>query len=70
MARTSWVIRTFGEAVAKVIVIQIVMRHTHFRGIALVNALKPRRSVKISSPKMTMNQHPLRWWGMKPTLSW
>jgi hypothetical protein len=40
------------------------MRHTHFRGIALVNALKPRRSVKISSPKMTMNQEVLAMFGM------
>jgi hypothetical protein len=47
---------TFGEAAAKVLVIQIVTSHTRFRGIALVNALKPRRSVKISSPKMTMNE--------------
>jgi hypothetical protein len=63
-ARKQWgVIRTFGEAVAKVLVIQIVTSHTRFQGIALVNALKPRRSVKISSPKMTMNQEAVAMFG-------
>jgi hypothetical protein len=51
---TYWVFRTFGEAVVKVLALQTVTGHTSFRGIAPVNALKPRRPVKISSPKMTM----------------
>jgi hypothetical protein len=50
------VIVIFGEVVAKILVIRIVTGHTRFRGILLVNALKPRRSIKILPPKMTMTQ--------------
>jgi len=59
LAKTSWVFRTFGEAVVKVLALQTVTGHTSFRGIAPVNALKPRRPVKISSPKMTMTHNVL-----------
>ena len=68
LAKTSWVFRTFGEAVVKVLALQTVTGHTSFRGIAPVNALKPRRPVKISSPKMTMTPHPLLWCGMNSTV--
>jgi hypothetical protein len=63
MARTSWLIRTFGEAVVKAIVFQTLTGHTRVRGIAPVNALKPRRSVKISLPKLTMTQEALAMCG-------
>jgi hypothetical protein len=51
MANTSWLIVTFGEAVARVFVFQTVMGHGPFLGSAPVNALKPRRSLKYRHQK-------------------
>jgi hypothetical protein len=51
MANTSWLIVTFGEAVAKIFVLQIVMGHSPFLGIAPVIILKPRRSLKYRHQK-------------------
>jgi IS1 family transposase len=59
LAKTSWLIVIFGEAVAKILVIHIVTGHTRLREVAPVNALKLRPSVKISSPKMTMTHRVL-----------
>jgi hypothetical protein len=46
LAKITWVIRTFGEAGVKALVFRTVTSAAPFEGIAPVNALKPRRSVK------------------------
>lgn len=46
LATTSWVIRTFGDAWVKALVFRTATSPDPFEGIAPVNALKPRRSVK------------------------